>query len=240
MQGSVLSQLTPAGDRCSDSTTLPPGQAAGGVRPSRCGAFYLSVKRLFDLPLVLVGGLLLLPVLLAVALAVRITSPGPALFRQQRVGRGGRLFGCYKFRTMRVDAEEILERDEGLRARYIANDFKLPEGEDPRLTPIGRLLRKTSLDELPQMINVLAGDMSLVGPRPVVPAELQHYAGREAEFLSALPGITGRWQVGGRSTVNYPERAECELEYIYTWSLWQDVVIMARTVGAVLRGTGAH
>jgi lipopolysaccharide/colanic/teichoic acid biosynthesis glycosyltransferase len=141
---------------------------------------------------------------------------------------------------MRVDAEDVLRRDPAVRARYIANGYKLPAAEDPRITTIGRFLRCTSLDELPQLFNVMRGEMSLVGPRPIVPAELVEYGDSAAEFLAAIPGITGRWQVSGRSNLFYPERAAVELEYITGWSLSEDVRILLRTLPVVLSRTGAH
>jgi lipopolysaccharide/colanic/teichoic acid biosynthesis glycosyltransferase len=193
-----------------------------------------------DLPLALVASILVAPLMLVLAALVRFGSPGPVLFRQRRLGRGGRVFDCLKFRSMRVDAEDVLRRDPAVRARYIANGYKLPAAEDPRITTIGRFLRCTSLDELPQLFNVMRGEMSLVGPRPIVPAELVEYGDSAAEFLAAIPGITGRWQVSGRSNLFYPERAAVELEYITGWSLSEDVRILLRTLPVVLSRTGAH
>jgi len=141
---------------------------------------------------------------------------------------------------MHRDAEERLRRDPSLYARYVANSYKLPEETDPRLTRIGRFMRKTSLDELPQLINVLIGDMSLVGPRPIVPEELEQYAHGAAVFLSLKPGMTGAWAVNGRSHIGYPDRADIELAYVRNWSLWRDLGILSNTVPAVLRGRGAH
>jgi lipopolysaccharide/colanic/teichoic acid biosynthesis glycosyltransferase len=193
-----------------------------------------------DLPLALVASILVAPLMLVLAALVRFGSPGPVLFRQRRLGRGGRVFDCLKFRSMRVDAEDVLRRDPAVRARYVANGYKLPAAEDPRITTIGRFLRCTSLDELPQLFNVMRGEMSLVGPRPIVPAELVEYGDSAAEFLAAIPGITGRWQVSGRSNLFYPERAAVELEYITGWSLSEDVRILLRTLPVVLSRTGAH
>jgi lipopolysaccharide/colanic/teichoic acid biosynthesis glycosyltransferase len=157
------------------------------------------------------------------------------------VGAKGRLFRCFKFRSMKRDAEQILRADAALCQKYLTNHFKLPEHEDPRLTRVGRFLRKTSLDELPQLINVLLGQMSLVGPRPIVPAELDHYRHEAAlVFMSLKPGITGAWAVSGRSEIGYPDRALLELEYIRRWSLLSDIAILVRTVPAVLRRRGAH
>jgi len=156
------------------------------------------------------------------------------------MGARGRLFRCYKFRSMRADAEQVLRADPNLYAAYVSNHFKLPADQDPRLTRVGRWLRRTSLDELPQLFNVLEGQMSLVGPRPVVPEELDHYGGRAPLLLSLKPGITGTWAVNGRSEVGYPVRADMELEYVRSWSLWLDIGIMLWTVPAVMRTRGAH
>jgi len=184
---------------------------------------------------------LLSPLLAAIALAIRLTSPGDVLFRQKRLGQRGRLFSLYKFRTMVANAEEILQKDPRLYDQYVTNNFKLPPGQDPRITRLGRILRSTSLDELPQLLNVLKGDMSLVGPRPIVPPELEQYGDFAELFLSVKPGLTGNWQVNGRSEVaNYANRAEMDLEYIRDRSLGKDVTILLKTIPAVIRRKGAH
>jgi exopolysaccharide biosynthesis polyprenyl glycosylphosphotransferase len=201
----------------------------------------LVAKRAVDVVGSMAGLVMLSPFLLPVALLIKLDSKGPVLFGQWRVGAQARLFRCFKFRSMKQGAEALLSADPALHAKYVANHFKLPEHEDPRLTRMGRLLRKTSLDELPQLLNVLRGEMSLVGPRPVVPDELDHYGSGGAQlFVSLKPGMTGAWAVSGRSTVGYPDRARMELEYIRTWTLWTDVGILLRTLPAVLRGRGAH
>jgi lipopolysaccharide/colanic/teichoic acid biosynthesis glycosyltransferase len=220
----------------SDVITIAPG--SGAVRCRR--TLYFVLKRAFDLPLAALLFVLLAPFMGAVALALRLSSPGPVFFRQKRLGRNGQPFDCLKFRSMRVDAELVLRRNPAIHARYVANGYKLPEGDDPRITPLGRLLRKTSLDELPQLFNVLRGEMSLVGPRPIVPAELSEYGRHANDFLAALPGVTGLWQVSGRSRIGYPQRALMELDYVYGWSLWRDLRILALTVPAVLSRNGAH
>ena len=210
------------------------------VRPSLKG-WQLTLKRLVDILGASLGLLLLSPVFLLVAIAVRLESPGPVFFRQRRLGRNGLMFRCIKFRSMHKDAEERLKSDLRLYAEYKANSYKLPEETDPRLTRVGRFLRKTSLDEIPQLINVLKGEMSLVGPRPIVPAELAQYEQDGAAiFLSIKPGMTGAWQVSGRSAVGYPDRADMELEYIRNWSLAGDTGILLRTFPAVLARRGAH
>jgi lipopolysaccharide/colanic/teichoic acid biosynthesis glycosyltransferase len=172
--------------------------------------------------------------------AVKLDSRGPGLFSHRRLGLNGMGFPCLKFRSMHADADERLRADGPLYREYAANDFKLPAERDPRLTRVGRFLRRTSLDELPQLLNVLRGDMSLVGPRPIVPEELEKYGHGAALFLSLKPGITGAWAVNGRSEVAYPDRADLELEYVRAWSLLGDVGILLRTVPAVLLRRGAH
>jgi exopolysaccharide production protein ExoY len=197
-------------------------------------------KRTLD---ILVSGsalVLLAPVGLVITLAIRLDSPGPAIFRQQRLGLGGRSFRLWKFRSMRVDAEEVLKTDPFLYRRYVESDYKLSPDEDPRVTRVGRFLRRTSLDELPQLFNVLLGDMSLVGPRPVVPEEIEHYGPDARVFLAVKPGLTGYWQINGRSDVAYPERARLDIDYITNWSLGKDLAILAGTASAVLRGRGAY
>ena len=215
---------------------LSVAEPADGDWPYAC---WFQMKR--DLDLVLAGALLLItaPLMLTIAVAVRCTSPGPALFRQLRIGRNARPFGILKFRTMRGDAEAVLAADPALYAEYVANDYKLSPDRDPRITPLGRWLRRTSLDELPQLFNVLRGEMSLVGPRPIVADEIAHYGDRADVFHAALPGLTGAWQVAGRSDLRYPERCDVELEYVRNWSLARDVVILFATVRQVINGRGA-
>ncbi|HUK20975.1 MAG TPA: exopolysaccharide biosynthesis polyprenyl glycosylphosphotransferase [Gemmatimonadales bacterium] len=197
-------------------------------------------KRMLDLTASAVGLVVLSPLLGLVALAVKLDSKGPALFGHERLGLNGRPFTCYKFRSMHVDAGQRLRFDPALYAEYVANHYKLPEERDPRLTRVGRLLRKTSIDELPQLFNVLRGDMSLVGPRPIVKEEIDEYGHGAPAFLSLKPGITGAWQIQGRSNVGYPVRANMELEYVRNWSLGRDLWILLNTVPAVLLQRGAH
>jgi exopolysaccharide biosynthesis polyprenyl glycosylphosphotransferase len=200
-----------------------------------------AVKRFVDLVLSVLLVIVLSPLIGLVALAIKLTSPGPALFRQKRLGLEGEPFTLYKFRTMRADAEKILKESPALQAKYLQNNFKLPRGEDPRVTRLGRFLRATSLDELPQLFNVLVGEMSLVGPRPIVPHEAQQYGDATTLFMSAKPGMTGHWQVSGRSEVaEYRKRVELDLEYIRDQSLGKDLEILLRTVPAVLRRRGAN
>ena len=197
-------------------------------------------KRLLDISAAATAALIFAPIALAVIVAIKLLDPGPALFGQRRLGCGGSTFTLYKFRSMRVDAEAMLRRDPVLYRRYVDNDFKLPEEDDPRISRLGRFLRSSSLDELPQLYNVLRGDMSMVGPRPIVPDELQHYEPYGDLFLTVRPGVTGLWQVSGRSDIRYPERAFLDLDYIGSSSVGLDVWILLRTVPAVLMRRGAH
>jgi lipopolysaccharide/colanic/teichoic acid biosynthesis glycosyltransferase len=177
---------------------------------------------------------------LGIAAVVVITSGGPALFVHERVGLGGRRFGMLKFRTMQPDADDQLRADPELWQQYVDNDFKLPPSMDNRVTPVGRFLRRSSLDELPQLLNVLRGDMSLVGPRPIVPTELERYGDHGDAYLGVRPGVTGAWQVNGRSGVAYPQRVDYDREYVEAWSFWLDVKILVKTPIAVVTSRGAH
>lgn len=197
-------------------------------------------KRFLDVAATLVLLLVLLPVGTLLAVAVKLTSAGPVLFRQKRVGRGGAEFWILKFRTMRVDAEAQLRSDVDLHRLFVAGSHKIPGHMDPRVTKVGRFLRRTSLDELPQLLNVLAGHMSLVGPRPVERTQLDRdYIGFEAAYLRLRPGLTGLWQVSGRSTIGFPERAELDTRYMATCSPWADARILARTPLVIFTGLGA-
>ncbi len=198
-----------------------------------------AAKRLLDLVVAIVLLLVLLPLMAVIAAAVFVSDPGPVLFRQERVGRFGRTFRITKFRTMVTDAESRLWNDPALLERYIAKDHKLEPDEDPRVTRIGRVLRSTSLDELPQLLNVLAGSMSLVGPRPVLASEVPHYGDRVDQVLSVRPGMTGLWQVSGRSNVGRPERVELDHVYAGDWSIAGDIGILARTIVVVATRVGA-
>jgi len=193
------------------------------------------LKGLWERSAALLALVVLSPALLLVALAVRLDSPGPALFRQVRVGRHGEPFTMIKFRTMCVDAEQ---RRVDLSARPGHVLFKLER--DPRITRVGRVLRQYSLDELPQLLNVVRGEMALVGPRPALPSELEQYDEDPLRRLAVTPGLTGLWQVSGRSDLSWEESVRLDLDYVDNWSLGLDLVILLRTVGAVLRHTGAY
>jgi exopolysaccharide production protein ExoY len=210
------------------------------LRPVALRAERLWLKRAIDIIGAAVLLVVLAPVLAIVAAMVALDSPGPVIFAQRRLGRFGRPMRCYKFRSMHVDAEARLLSDPMLFRRYVEHDYKLPASMDTRITRAGRFLRRTSLDELPQLWNVLKGEMSLVGPRPIVPDEIHHYKSDGRLLLSLKPGITGAWQVSGRSAVAYPERAAVELEYVEGWNLRRDVAILLRTLPAVLERRGAY
>ncbi len=196
------------------------------------------VKRALDIVVSALGMILLAPVFLAIAIAVKLSSPGPVFFSQVRVGRYGRHFNFYKFRSMRQDAEALKD---GLKKQNESKDgviFKMKD--DPRITKVGRFLRRTSLDELPQLWNVFIGDMSLVGPRPPVPSEVQEYTLEDRKRLDVIPGITCLWQIKGRSEIPFHEQVRLDKEYILAPGIWKDVVILLKTIPAIIGGKGAY
>lgn len=198
---------------------------------------YAPAKRAFDLVCAVgILGLSSLPMLL-VAFIIKATDRGPIFFKQVRVGRGGRLFHCYKFRSMCVDAEQ---KKQDLMHLNEASGPVFKIKADPRVTRIGAFIRKMSIDELPQFLNVIKGEMSIVGPRPPLPSEVEQYGDHERKRLAVLPGITCLWQIGGRSNVTFERWVELDIEYIETMSFRQDVAIVFKTVPAVLKGSGAH
>jgi len=213
--------------------------AAGGKGPAHLFR-YRVVKRLLDVALILLASPLILLITAAIAVAIRIGSPGPVFFSHRRILRHGAFFTMWKFRTMCVNSSEVLERHLAstpeARAEWLTT-HKLKS--DPRITPIGRLLRKTSLDELPQLWNVLNGSMSLVGPRPIVAAEVEKYGKVFADYCRVKPGLTGLWQVSGRSHLTYEQRLQLDSQYVREWSLLGDAKILARTLAAVIRQHGA-
>lgn len=198
-------------------------------------------KRIFDLVATVVGGLLILPILLILAVLVGVDNKGRIIFAHRRVGRKGKLFPCYKFQSMVPNAQERLEeylaKNPEARKEWEAS-FKLTN--DPRVTKLGAFLRKTSLDELPQLWNVLMGDMSLVGPRPIVTKEIERYGDYIREYYMVPPGITGMWQVNGRSDTTYEERVAMDTWYVRNWSVWIDLVYLFKTVKTVFTGKGAY
>ena len=201
----------------------------------------LAVKRTIDILFCILLAPLILPLGLALALLIRLDSNGPALYSQVRLGRQGRPIQVYKFRTMVADADarlkECLNKDPALKEEW-ERDHKLKN--DPRITRMGRFLRKTSLDELPQLLNVAFGDMSVVGPRPIVADEAEKYGAVFEEYCRVRPGITGLWQISGRNNTTYAERVALDRYYINNWSVWMDIWILAKTVPVTLTGYGAY
>ena len=195
-------------------------------------------KRLFDIVASALLLMLLIPVFLACAIAIRRDSPGPIFFKQTRVGRWGKLFSMWKFRSMYIDAEARKKELEKLNEMNGGVLFKMKE--DPRITKVGKFIRKASVDELPQLWNVLVGDMSLVGPRPALPSEVNQYSLAERRRLDVIPGITCRWQVSGRSDIPFDKQVGLDVEYIESQSLWLDFKLLFLTIPAVLLGRGAY
>jgi len=200
-------------------------------------SFYAGSKRVLDIFLSVIFLLLAFPLLLLLAMLVKLYSPGPILFKQKRLGKDGKVFLCYKFRTMIADAEELLKRCPDLQLQF-SEGFKIKN--DPRITPLGRFMRRTSLDELPQFFNVLRGDISLIGPRPIVPAELEKYGIYQEKLLSVKPGLSGLWQAYGRSNTSYNQRVSMDMLYIDSRTMWLDIRLLFATVRAVLARHGAY
>jgi exopolysaccharide production protein ExoY len=230
------------------------GPAPSGVAEASCNASHdqlavglnmieRAIKRVFDLASVVVILALFWWAIILVAVAVRLTTGSPVIFGHQRIGRDGLVFKCYKFRSMVPDADQVLAHllatDPNAREEW-ARDFKLKN--DPRVTRVGRFIRKTSLDEFPQLWNVLVNEMSIVGPRPVVRKELDtYYSGAYREhYLSVKPGLTGLWQVSGRNDMEYAERVELDRSYVASWGVWLDLTIVMRTVGVMFGRRGAY
>jgi exopolysaccharide biosynthesis polyprenyl glycosylphosphotransferase len=205
-------------------------------RPELTGLRRLT-KEYFDRTAAAFGVLLLLPILLGAALAVRTTSRGPVFYRQERVGRDGRTFSMLKFRSMVAGADRLVEQ---LAAASDGNGVLFKKKDDPRITRVGRFLRRYSIDELPQLINVLRGEMSLVGPRPPLPTEVERYGFDMHRRFLVKPGLTGLWQVSGRSDLSWDDSVRIDVRYVENWSLAFDFMILWKTVGAVLRGSGAY
>jgi exopolysaccharide biosynthesis polyprenyl glycosylphosphotransferase len=217
-------------------------QSLGGVtalslRPVRLSGTQAAMKRGFDVVVAGIGLLVLAPVLGLIALSVKLTSPGPVLYRQRRIGLRGRPFTILKFRTMRRDSDKQVEN---LRAERGVNGLMFKLRDDPRVTRVGRFLRRWSLDELPQLINVVRGQMSLVGPRPALPDEVTGYKDWQFDRLEAPPGISGLWQVSGRSDLSFDDCVRLDLFYIENWSLAYDLYIMAKTVPVLISQRGAY
>ena len=199
--------------------------------------FYHLVKRMIDIVLSLFGLVLISPFVVIIAILIKIDSKGPVFFKHHRIGKNGKPFSMYKFRTMKDGAEAMINDFTPEQLEEWRENFKLKD--DPRITRIGKFLRKTSLDELPQLVNILRGDMSIVGPRPVIEVELEEYGNDKDEFLSIRPGLTGWWASNGRSEISYPERCSYELYYVRNESFWLDVKVMFLSVISVFLHKGA-
>ena len=199
---------------------------------------YRGIKRIMNLLCSFVGVIVLSPFFLIISIFIKGTSKGPVFFVHERVGLNGRKFKLIKFRTMVNNAEEMIASFSPEQKKEWEENYKLKD--DPRITKIGKFLRRTSLDELPQLINILKGDMSIVGPRPVVDEELNWYGDKKDKLLSVKPGLTGWWAVNGRSNVPYPERCDLELYYVDHISFALDVKIILKTLGAIIKKDGAR
>ena len=233
MDGSVATMIAPSRS-ASPRTIVLPVYLRSANAPS---VAYLTAKRLFDVTVAATLLILAAPVFLVIAILIK-RDGGKVFFRQHRVGLNGRIFSFYKFRSMVVNAEAL--KAELLSRNKHSNSITFKLNHDPRVTWIGRILRKTSLDELPQLWNVLIGDMTLVGPRPAVVGEVVRYSPFERRRLGATPGLTCIWQVSGRADLDFAQQVELDLRYIRERSFWLDVQLMVKTVPAVLSGRGAY
>lgn len=198
---------------------------------------YLLAKRIFDVMISVLGIFFLFFPMIIIALLIKMESPGPAIYVHNRFGKNGRPLPLLKFRTMHMNAEQAFDQFTPEQKKEWEQNFKLDH--DPRITRIGNFLRRSSLDELPQLVNILRGELSVVGPRPIVEEELERYGSNREKFLSVTPGLTGYWQAYARSTCTYEKRMEMELYYVDNANFWWDMKIIFATFGAVLRGHGA-
>lgn len=195
------------------------------------------IKRVIDIVLSFIALVLLSPIFLIIAICIKVESKGPVFFVHKRVGKNGKIIRMYKFRTMVPNAEELIKQFTPEQMKEFKENFKLEN--DPRITKVGKILRKTSLDELPQLVNILKGDLSIIGPRPVIGEELEKYGGNKEKFLSVTPGLTGYWAANGRSSTSYEERMKMELYYVDNISWKLDLKIFFKTILSVLKKEGA-
>lgn len=200
---------------------------------------YHFFKRITDILISMTALVGLSPVILILSILIFLQDGHSPFYKQVRIGQYGKPFGMFKFRSMVYNADKILEGNPQLYQKYVDNGFKLPEGDDPRITKVGAFIRKTSLDEIPQFVNVIIGEMSLVGPRPIVKKEMFEYGDKISEFLSVKPGALGLWQASGRANIEYPERCDIELEYIRNASYWYDVKVFFACCISILKRDGA-
>ncbi len=199
---------------------------------------YIKIKRVIDVILASVALILLSPLFAIIAIAIKIDSKGPVFFAHKRIGKNGKIIKLYKFRSMVINAEELIKSFTPEQMKEYKENYKLTN--DPRITKVGKFLRKTSLDELPQLINIINGDLSIIGPRPVVADELEKYGVNKDKFLSVTPGLTGYWAANGRSNTTYEQRMEMELYYIDNLSLKMDIKVFFKTILSVLKKEGAR
>lgn len=199
---------------------------------------YIKIKRVIDVILASVALILLSPLFAIIAIAIKIDSKGPVFFAHKRIGKNGNIIKLYKFRSMVINAEELIKSFTPEQMREYKENYKLTN--DPRITKVGKFLRKTSLDELPQLINIINGDLSIIGPRPVIADELEKYGTNKDKFLSVTPGLTGYWAANGRSNTTYEQRMEMELYYIDNLSLKMDIKVFFKTILSVLKKEGAR
>lgn len=198
---------------------------------------YIKIKRVIDVIFASIALILLSPVFAIIAIAIKIDSKGPVFFTHKRIGKNGNIIKLYKFRSMVINAEELIKSFTPEQMREYKENYKLTN--DPRITKVGKFLRKTSLDELPQLINIINGDLSIIGPRPLVADELEKYGVNKDKFLSVTPGLTGYWAANGRSNTTYEQRMEMELYYIDNLSLKMDIKVFFKTILSVLKKEGA-
>ena len=198
---------------------------------------YIKIKRVIDVILASVALILLSPLFVIIAIAIKIDSKGPVFFAHKRIGKNGKIIKLYKFRSMVINAEELIKSFTPEQMKEYKENYKLTN--DPRITKVGKFLRKTSLDELPQLINIINGDLSIIGPRPVIADELEKYGTNKDKFLSVTPGLTGYWAANGRSNTTYEQRMEMELYYIDNLSLKMDIKVFFKTILSVVKKEGA-
>lgn len=199
---------------------------------------YIKIKRVIDVILASVALILLSPLFVIIAIAIKIDSKGPVFFAHKRIGKNGKIIKLYKFRSMVINAEELIKSFTPEQMKEYKENYKLTN--DPRITKVGKFLRKTSLDELPQLINIINGDLSIIGPRPVIADELEKYGTNKDKFLSVTPGLTGYWAANGRSNTTYEQRMEMELYYIDNLSLKMDIKVFFKTILSVVKKEGAR
>jgi exopolysaccharide production protein ExoY len=228
----------PSAGRSPDYAAAPANVA--WLRP-KAGVLGGSVKRVFDISFALTAIVVLLPLIVLIALAIKLWDGGPILYRHRRIGLNGEPFDCLKFRSMVMNGDEVLSRHLASN-REAAKEWRETRKlkDDPRVTPLGAGMRKTSIDELPQLLNILKGEMSLVGPRPIVTDEMLKYGDAIGHYLRVRPGLTGPWQISGRNDASYTTRVQLDRDYVEDWSFRRDLVIIAKTVRAVLSAHGSY